>query len=117
MKRLMTFLMILAFAIAGFSQELKTEYYATSRAEGTAAAIVASAASFQGLTFSTPYAATSGIYYVALQFNGTTAKFRTYPFERSPFVAGTVGGTWGTKADITPGTSYTVDVGPIVITY
>ena len=90
---------------------------ATSRDVGTAADIVGTTAEFQSVDFDTPYAATAGVYYVAVQFNGTTAKFRAYPIPGSPFVAGTVAGTWNTKADITPGTTFTVDVGPICVTY
>lgn len=90
---------------------------ATSRAEGTPADIVGSAAEMQSVDFTTTYEATSGVYYIAVQFNGTTAKFRTYPIPGSPFVAGTDSGTWQTKADITPGTSFTADKGPICITY
>ncbi len=90
---------------------------ATSRNPGADANIVGTTAEFQSVAFETPYAATAGVYYVALQFNGTTAKFRTYPIAGSPFVAATVGGTFGTKADITPGTTFTADKGPIFITY
>jgi len=90
---------------------------ATSRDVGAAADIVGTAAEFQSVDFDTPYAATAGVYYVAVQFNGTTAKFRTYPIAGSPFVAATAAGTYGTKADITPGTTFTADKGPIFITY
>ena len=84
---------------------------------GKTANLVGTAAQFQSIAFSAPYAATAGVYYVAVQFNGTTAKFRTYSAAGLPYVAGTAAGTWGTKADITPGTTFTADAGPICITY
>lgn len=90
---------------------------ATSRAVSGTAALVGTTAEFQSVAFTAPYAATAGVYYVTVQFNGTTAKFRTYPIPGSPFVAGSVGGTWQTKADITPGSTFTADKGPIFITY
>lgn len=90
---------------------------ATSRSVGTAANIVGTAANFQSVAFDTPYAAVAGLYYVVVQFNGTTAKFRAYPIPGSKFIAGTAAGTWGTKANITPGTTFTADKGPICITY
>lgn len=90
---------------------------ATSRPVGTAADLVGTAANFQSVALSAPYAATAGLYYIVVQFNGTTAKFRTYPIPGSKFIAGTVAGTWGTKANITPGTTFTADKGPICITY
>lgn len=90
---------------------------ATSRSVGGTAVIVGTAANFQSVPFTSTYSAVAGVYYIAVQFNGTTAKFRTYPVAGSPFVAGTVAGTWGTKADITPGATFTADKGPICITY
>ena len=90
---------------------------ATSRAVGGAAAIVGTAAEIQSVPFTAPYAATAGLYYAVVQFNGTTAKFRAYPITGSKFIAGSVGGTWLTAAGITPGTTFTADKGPICITY
>ena len=90
---------------------------ATSRNPGTAANLVGTAANFQAVAFDTPYAAVAGKYYAVVQFNGTTAKFRAYPIPGSKFITGTAAGTWGTKADITPGTSFTADKGPIIMTY
>lgn len=90
---------------------------ATSRPVGTAADLVGTAANFQAVALSAPYAAVAGKYYIAVQFNGTTAKFRAYPIPGSKFIAGTAAGTWGTKANITPGTTFTADKGPICMTY
>lgn len=90
---------------------------ATSRLPGTAADLVGTAAQLQSVPFSSTYNAKAGVYYIAVQFNGTTAKFRTFPIPGSKFIAGTVAGTWGTAANITPGTTFTADTGPICITY
>ena len=93
------------------------EVATSASATGIAADIVGTTAEFQSVDFTSTYAATAGVYYVVVQFNGTTAKFRTYPIPGSPFVAATAGGTWETKADITPGSTFTADTGPICITY
>jgi hypothetical protein len=96
---------------------------ATSKHTGaTHGSIVGTAAQFQSLAFNvgatpSPYAAVAGLYYVCVQFNGTTAKFRAYPIPGSPFIAGSVAGTWDVSASITPGTTFTADKGPICITY
>ena len=96
---------------------------ATSKMTGVHhGAIVGTAAQFQSCPFyvgatPTTYSAISGKYFVVIQFNGTTAKFRTYPIPGCKFITGSVAGTWDTKANITPGTSFTVDVGPIAMTY
>ncbi len=90
---------------------------ATSRAVGGAAALVGTAANLQNVPFTAPYAAVAGRYFAVVQFNGTTAKFRAYPIPGSKFIANTAAGTWGTKADITPGTSFVADKGPIIQTY
>ena len=91
---------------------------ATSKTTGaTHGAIVGTTAEFQNCDFTTPYAAVAGVYYVGVQFNGTTAKFRAYTIPASKFVAASASGTWDTKADITAGTTFTADKGPIVLTY
>lgn len=91
---------------------------ATSKTTGaTHGAIVGTTAEFQNCDFVSPYAAVAGVYYLCVQFNGTTAKFRTYTIPNSKFVAGTAAGTWDTKADITPGTTFTANKGVIILTY
>lgn len=77
------------------------------------AAIVGAAANIQKVPFSATYAAVAGKYYISLQFNGTTARFRSYPIPGSAFIAATAGGTFRTAASISPGTTFTADVGPI----
>lgn len=79
--------------------------------------IVGATAVFNNLDFSSTYAAVAGIYYIVVQMNGTTARFRTYGVEGSKFVTGTAAGTFKTDASITPGTSFTVDEGPISYVY
>lgn len=78
---------------------------------------VGTAANLQSLPFTATYTAQPGRYFVAMQFNGTTAKFRTYTIPGSPFITGTAAGTFGTSASITPGTTFTANIGPIVSTY
>jgi len=96
---------------------------ATSKKTGANhGAIVGTAAQFQSCPFyvgasATPYVAAPGKYFVSVQFNGTTAKFRAYPIPGSKFITGTAAGTWNTAANITPGTTFTADKGPIIMTY
>ena len=80
-------------------------------------AIVGTAQQIQSCAFGTTYAAVAGKYYVALQFNGTTARFMTHSVTGSKFVTGSAVGTFGVAATLTAGTTYTVDVGPFVATY
>jgi len=82
-----------------------------------AADIVGTAAQIQKVPFTATYNAPAGRYFISLQFNGTTAKFRTYPILGSAFITGTAGGTWRTAASITPGSTFTADVGPICGVY
>jgi len=83
-----------------------------------AGATVGTAANMQAVDFTATYAAKGpALYYVALQFNGTTAKFRTHTIPGMKFVTGSVAGTFGTLAAITPGTTYTANKAPIAVTY
>lgn len=81
------------------------------------AVIVATTAQFQKVPFSSTYAAVVGIYYMSVQFNGTTAKVRTFPIPNSPFVANTAAGTFKTAASITPGTTFVAGEGPVSFLY
>jgi len=84
---------------------------------GQNADIVGTTAEFSAIGFDIAYFAMPGIYYVSVQFNGTTGKFRAYPIPGSKFITGTSADTWGTPAALTPGTSFTADKGPILHTY
>lgn len=92
---------------------------ATSKKTGAAHGdIVGTAAEIQSVAFTTTYAAVAGKYFAAIQFNGTTAKFRSYLVPGSKFVASSAAGTYDTAvASITPGTTWTVSKGPILATY
>lgn len=92
---------------------------ATSKKTGAAHGdIVGTAAELQSVAFTAPYAAVAGKYFAAIQFNGTTAKFRAYLIPGSKFVASSAAGTYDTAvASITPGTTWTVSKGPILATY
>jgi len=75
---------------------------------------VGTAAQVQKVAFTATYTTTrSGLFYYGVTFNGTTAKFRTYPIPGSAFVAGSEAETFGTATAITPGTTFTADKGPI----
>ena len=82
-----------------------------------AGATVGTAAQIQSVAFETPYAAVSGRYFASVTFDGTTAKFRTYPIPGSKFIAGSEAETFGTVTNITPGTTFTADKGPLCYVY
>ena len=82
-----------------------------------AGATVGTAAEIQSVAFESTYAAVAGRYYVGLTFNGTTAKFRTYPIPGSLFIAGSEAETFGTVTAITPGSTFAADKGPLCYAY
>lgn len=80
----------------------------------TAGTTVGTAANIQQVAFTSAFTPTySGQYFYSVTFNGTTAKFRTYPVPGSAFIAGSEAETFGTVTAITPGTTFTADKGPI----
>lgn len=87
---------------------------ATSATAGTTAG---TANTWQQLAFTAPITVAPGTYYVAVQSNGTTAKFAVLDSPVSPFVTGSATGTFGTGAAITPPTTYTVNLGPMALPY
>lgn len=64
-----------------------------------------------------PQTFAAGVYYIALQFNGTTARFDTYNAPGLALPVGSATGVFGTGASITPPTTYTADLGPVVNPY
>lgn len=58
-----------------------------------------------------------GVYYIALQFSATTAKFKSFSNALESFVVGSVTGSFGTLPSITPGTTYATGVGPYASTF
>lgn len=85
----------------------------------TAGATVGTAAQIQQVAFTGTYAAVGpGFYFVALTFNGTTAKFRSIPAYTA---AGTIGNgvtqTFGTPAAFTVPTTFTADKVPVASLY
>jgi hypothetical protein len=83
-----------------------------------AGATVGTAANFQSVAFEATYAAAAGRYFLGLTFNGTTAKFRTYPIPGSAFYAGEVSQTFGTVgATVVPPSTFTANKGPIGFAY
>jgi hypothetical protein len=85
--------------------------------------LVGTAAQYQSCAFNvgvtpTAYAAVAGRYYAAIQFNGNTARYRAYGGTGAKYITGAAtSDTWDTKANITPGTTFTTDVGPILMIY
>lgn len=72
---------------------------------------------YQAIDFTAPYAADAGVYFIAVQSNGTTAKLATYDAPTSPVLTGSATGTFGTGAAITPPASYTANLGPVAVLY
>lgn len=83
----------------------------TTKAAG---AIVGSATEFQKLAFTGgAVTLTPGRYFIAVQFNGTTAKFRSPTIPGAPFICDEDSGTKWVQASITPGTAFVADKGII----
>lgn len=80
---------------------------------------VGTAAQVQQVAFTTPYAAVGpATYYIAVTFNGTTAKFRTVPAHTQGGVRGNgVTQTFGTAATFTAPTTFTADKVPVAAIY
>lgn len=87
---------------------------ATSALAGTTAG---TANTWQKIPFTTPYVMVPGTYFLTLQSNGTTAKFRAYNSPGLSLLTQSAAGTFGTSASITPPTTYTALVGPVAILY
>jgi hypothetical protein len=86
----------------------------------TGGTTVGTLATFQQVAFTATYTVIAGWYYLCVQFNGTTARFRTIPANlgiSQVAITGSAAGTFGTVAAITPGTTFTAGVGPIAFTY
>lgn len=87
---------------------------ATSATAGT---LVGTAGTYQRIAFTAPYNAQPGTYFIALQLNGTTARFAQYNAPSTPLLTGSATGTFGTGAAITPPTTYTAARGPVALLY
>lgn len=79
----------------------------------TAGTTVGTAANMQSVDFTATYAANAGRYFIGVTFNGTTAKFRTYPIPGTKPSCGSATQTFGTTAAFTPPGTFTADKGPI----
>ncbi len=64
-----------------------------------------------------PVTIQSGVFYLAIQSNGTTAKFLAVNSPIWPKVTGSQTGTAGTLAAITPPSTYTQNLGPMATLY
>ena len=78
-----------------------------------AADLVATLAEFQKVNFSSTVNVVAGTHYISVQFNGGTARVRTFGIPNSGFVANTAAGTFKTAASITPTTTFVAGEGPI----
>lgn len=89
---------------------------ATSTTAGTTAG---TANTWQQIAFTATYNLTQpGTYFLALQSNGTTAKFASLNAPTSSGVlTGSATGVFGTGASITPPTTYTANLGPKALVY
>lgn len=88
---------------------------ATSALAGT---LAGTANLFQRIPFTAPYTAAPGTYYAVVQSNGTTANIAVLASAGiSGITNGTATGTFGTSAAITPPTTYTAGVSPLVHLY
>jgi hypothetical protein len=77
----------------------------------------AGTAAFQAVPFTAPYQAQGpGLYFIGLQFDSTSARFRTHIL--GVFTAfKKTGETYGTATAVTSPNSFTTGVGPIATTY
>jgi len=82
-----------------------------------AADLVATTAEFQKVPFSSTFNAVVGTHYISVQFNGGTARVRTFTIPNSGFVANTAAGTFKTGASITPTTTFVANEGPVSFVY
>ena len=82
---------------------------------------VATNGTVQQVAFSTTYSALGpGIYFLALQFNGTTARFKTIPANwqvGNNVVGGLVSGTFGSASTVSLPTTFTANQVPIASLY
>lgn len=78
---------------------------------------VGTANTWQQIPFTAPYQAVAGNYFIVVQLNGNTARLATYNAPVLPLLTGSVAGTFGTGASITPPTTYTAAVGPVAMLY
>lgn len=81
-------------------------------------AVSASANTLQQFVFTATYAAVGpGMYAIALQSNGTTAKFQSLTVPGNIIISGSQTGVFGTLPALTLGTTYTNNVAPIASVY
>lgn len=81
------------------------------------ATLAGTANTVQQIPFSATVTVNSGVYYLALQSNGTTATFKSINSPIWPLDTGSQTGVAGTLAAITPDAVYTANVGPQVSLY
>lgn len=83
----------------------------------TAGVSTTTASTWLQLPFTAAYNAAPGQYYICIQSNGTTDHPAVYSSPAMPYVTGSSTGSFGTGAAITPPTTYTANLGPVVTPY
>lgn len=101
--------------------ELKNAAGVNLATSALAGVTVGTLATFQQVPFTSTFSCIGPAwYFLTVQFNGTTARFRTIPANlgiSQTALTQSVAGTFGTTANITPPTTFTAGVGPIAFTY
>lgn len=82
-----------------------------------AGTLSAGANAFQEIALTAPYAAVGGLYYAAVQCNGTTATTRRIAASTYLNLAKSFTGSFGTLTSLTVPTTTAADTGPIVYAY
>ncbi len=84
----------------------------------TAATTAGTLSTWQRIAFTATYNLTvPGTYWGVVQSNGTTAKLATLNSDVNPTFTGSATGTQGVAASITPPTTYTANLGPMIMVY
>lgn len=87
----------------------------------TAGVTAAATGTWQQIAFTSTYALLPGTYFLTLQSNGTTAHPACYnfpaPVAGAAIITGSATGAFGTGANFTPATTYTANLGPVILPY
>lgn len=78
---------------------------------------IAGANAYQEIPFISVRAVLAGRYFIGVQFSNTGTRFRSIPAGSVRPATTSIAGTYGTINSFTPPTTFTGDVGPVVVTY
>lgn len=120
----LTGLMVLVGSVGGTDAwivELHDSTGALVATSATAGTTAGTAGTWQQIPFTSTYQLLPGTYFLSLQSNGTTAHPACYnfpaPVAGAAILTQAATGVFGTGAAITPPTTYTVNVGPVILPY